>query len=85
MELEKNFTKKIRWTFVARYNAISGIKYLNNKKSSLRIKQNSLKEKKINISKELKLIQKLSFKNTKKSNSIFFWDLQTKNLKKIST
>ena len=35
----KNFTKKIRWTFVARYNAISGIKYLNNKKSSLRSKQ----------------------------------------------
>ena len=35
----KNFTKKIKRNFVARYNAISGIKYLNNKKSSLRIKQ----------------------------------------------
>ena len=35
----KNSTKKIRWTFVARYNAISGINYLKNKNSPLRIKQ----------------------------------------------
>ncbi len=35
-----NFSNKVRWTFVARYNAISGIKYLKNKKSPIRIKQN---------------------------------------------
>ena len=35
----KNNSKKIRWTFVSRYNAISGVEYLKNKKSSLRIPQ----------------------------------------------
>jgi ectoine hydroxylase-related dioxygenase (phytanoyl-CoA dioxygenase family) len=35
----KNLSKKIRWTFVARYNGISGINYLRNLKSSFRIKQ----------------------------------------------
>jgi len=35
----KNFSDKIRWTFIARYNAISGIDYLKNKKSPFRIKQ----------------------------------------------
>ena len=41
-----------------------------------------MKEKKINISKELKLIQKLSFKNTKKSNSIFFLGFANKKFEK---
>jgi len=35
----KNYTNKIRWTFVARYNGISGVEYLNNSKHPLRIKQ----------------------------------------------
>ena len=35
----KNYTQKIRWTFVARYNAISGINYLKKKNSSIRIEQ----------------------------------------------
>ena len=36
----KNFSNKIRWTFIARYNAISGIENLKSKKSkSLRIQQ----------------------------------------------
>jgi ectoine hydroxylase-related dioxygenase (phytanoyl-CoA dioxygenase family) len=35
----KNLSKKIRWTYVARYNGISGINYLKNLKSPLRIKQ----------------------------------------------
>ena len=35
----KNLSKKIRWTFVARYNGISGINYIKNLKSPLRIKQ----------------------------------------------
>jgi ectoine hydroxylase-related dioxygenase (phytanoyl-CoA dioxygenase family) len=35
-----NTSKKVRWTFVARYNAISGIKYLKNMKSTFRIEQN---------------------------------------------
>lgn len=36
----KNNSNKIRWTFVSRYNAISGIDYLNNKKTKIRIQQN---------------------------------------------
>ena len=36
----KNYSKKIRWTYVVRLNALSGIEYLSNKKSFLRIKQN---------------------------------------------
>ena len=35
----KNMSRKIRWTYVARYNGISGINYLKNLKSPLRIKQ----------------------------------------------
>ena len=35
----KNYTSKIRWTFVARYNGISGVEYLNNTKHPLRIRQ----------------------------------------------
>lgn len=35
----KNLSEKIRWTFVARYNGISGIDYLKDLKTSLRIKQ----------------------------------------------
>lgn len=35
----KNNSNKIRWTFVSRYNAISGIEYLNKKNSPLRIPQ----------------------------------------------
>jgi len=35
----KNFSKKVRWTFVARYNGLSGIEYLKKANSSLRIKQ----------------------------------------------
>ena len=35
----KNYTNKIRWTFVARFNSISGIEYLKNEKAPLRIKQ----------------------------------------------
>lgn len=35
----KNYTNKIRWTFVARYNGISGIEYLNNNNHPLRIEQ----------------------------------------------
>ena len=35
----KNLSRKIRWTYVARYNGISGINYLKNLKSPLRIKQ----------------------------------------------
>lgn len=35
----KNFSKKIRWTFIVRYNAISGIEYLRNIKAPLRIIQ----------------------------------------------
>ena len=41
-----------------------------------------MKEKKINISRELKLIQKLGFKNTKKSNSIFFLGFANKKIEK---
>lgn len=36
----KNNSNKIRWTFVSRYNAISGIDYLKRKKTKIRIKQN---------------------------------------------
>ena len=35
----KNLSNKIRWTFVARYNGISGINYLKSSSSTLRIKQ----------------------------------------------
>ncbi len=35
----KNISNKIRWTFVARYNGISGIDYLKSLSSPLRIKQ----------------------------------------------
>jgi len=37
----KNNSNKIRWTYVARFNGISGISYLKNKKSSLRISQSN--------------------------------------------
>lgn len=35
----KNFSKKVRWTFVARYNGLSGIEYLKKNNSPLRIQQ----------------------------------------------
>jgi ectoine hydroxylase-related dioxygenase (phytanoyl-CoA dioxygenase family) len=36
----RNYSKNIRWTYVVRLNALSGIEYLTNERSSLRIKQN---------------------------------------------
>ena len=36
----KNFTKKIRWTYVVRLNALKGINYLKFSKNTLRQKQN---------------------------------------------